>query len=302
MVYALAVVAALIVAAGEVVQQRMAAQAPPEDNLSPRLLLWLVKQPRWLLGVGCSLAGNLAFAAALGRGSVVLVEAVFVVRLVFGLAISAFWGWHRVPARDLVGGVTIAAGLVAFLLAAEPRAGTGEIGDLRWVLGAGSPVAFAGALALAARRLRGPRRALLLGLGAGTLFGVQASLVQSAVLVITHDGVVALLSSWHGYAVVAVALFGMLLVQSAFESAPLSASYPAVVIAQLLCAIAIGVLVLGGQVHLSVVNLAVVAAALAGMVAGIMVLSRSPLVTGELATSRPSSEENVGSPRRQRQE
>jgi hypothetical protein len=302
MVYVLAVVAALIVAAGEVVQQRMAAKAPPEDNLSPRLLLWLVRRPRWLAGVGCSLAGNLAFAAALDRGSVVLVEAVFVVRLVFGQTISAFWGWHRVPVRDLVGGVTIAGGLVAFLLAAEPRPGSGEVTDLGWLAGAGSPVALAVVLALVARRTQGSRRALLLGLGAGILFGVQASLVQSAVKVLTDRGAVALLESWHGYAVVAVALFGMLLVQSAFESAPLSASYPAVVIGQLLCAIGIGVLVLGGQVHLAPVNVAVVALALSAMVAGIVVLTRSPLVTGEIAGRRTPSEDPVGASRRQRQE
>lgn len=292
MVYAFTVIAALIVSTGEVVQQRMAAQAPPQDNLSIRLLLWLVRQPRWLAGVGCSLLGNIAFAAALNRGSVVLVESVFVIRLIFGLVIAALWGWHHVPFRDILGGLFITLGLVAFLLVGKPQAGSGNVTDFQWALGAGIPVVVAASLGLVARRHHAGRRALLLGLGAGICFGVQASLIQAAVGVMTDDGIVALLTGWHGYAVVVVALLGMLLVQSAFESAPLDASYPGVVTAQLLTAILLGVLVLGGTLSVGAWQLAVMLAALAGMVAGIFVITRSRLVAGEQSPSgsAPQSE------------
>jgi hypothetical protein len=43
-VYPLTLVAALFVAIGEVIQQRSAAHAPPEHNLSLRLLVWLVRR------------------------------------------------------------------------------------------------------------------------------------------------------------------------------------------------------------------------------------------------------------------
>lgn len=292
MVYALAVVAALIVAFGEVVQQRMAAQAPPQDNLSPKLLLWLVQQPRWLAGVVCSLLGNLAFAAALGRGSVVLVEAVFVVRLLFGLSISAVWGWHRIPAKDMIGGAVIATGLVAFLLAARPRGGVVAVADVRWAYGAGCPVALAALLALLASRRSDSARALPLGVGAGILFGVQAALIQSAVQAMGHNGLVGLLMGWHGYAVVVVALFGMLLVQSAFESAPLSSSYPGVVTAQLLCALAIGVFVLRGRLDLAAVHVVVIVLALGAMIAGIVIVTRSTFHQGHVHhNSSPSLEQ-----------
>lgn len=286
MVYALTVVAAAIVATGEVIQQRLAAQAPPEDNLSPRLLLWLVQRPRWLAGVGCSLAGNLAFAAALSRGSVILIEAVFVVRLVFGLTISAFWGWHRIPLRDVVGGLVITLGLVAFIIAGRPQAGDEPVPTLRWALGGGSLVALALVLAVLSRTVGPARMALLLGIGAGALFGLQAALIQSAVQVMTGAGVVALLEGWHGYVVVVVALLGMLLVQSAFEAAPLPASYPAVVTTQLLSALAIGVFILGGTVRSDPAHLAVIIPAVGAMLVGIFTLTRSPLVTGQAHRER----------------
>ena len=66
MVYALTVVAALVVATGEVIQQRNASQASPEDNLSPKLLLWLVQRPRWL-----ALVPMLVGLVALGRSPLV---------------------------------------------------------------------------------------------------------------------------------------------------------------------------------------------------------------------------------------
>jgi hypothetical protein len=280
-VYALAVVAALIVAGGEVVQQRLAAQAPRQDNLSPRLLLWLVRRPRWLAGVACSFAGDLAFSGAVGSGSVIKVEAVFTVRLVFGLLIAAAWGLHRIPVREALAATAITAGLVVFLFATRPRAGSSlGVGGPTWALGIGSVAVLALGLTLVARRLTSSSRALLLGVAAGVLFGLQASLMKRSVQVLAHSGVLALLGTWSGYAVVAAALSGMLLLQSAFNTAPLAASYPGAVSGQLLCSIAIGIAVLGGSFRLGAVALAVGAAALLVLLVGVVLLARSPLVTG----------------------
>lgn len=286
MIYVFAVLAALVVSTGEVIQQRSAAQAPPEDNLSIKLLIWLVQRPRWLAGVACSFAGNGLFALALQAGSIIRVESVFVIRLVFGLVIAAFWGWHRVPTRDLLGAFAITAGMATFLLVGQPHRSHTTVPPLRWVEGAGSLVFVAVILAVIASRLPSLRRAPVLGAGAGVLFGVQASVVQSAVGVITGSGILALLMTWNGYAVVVVALAGMLLVQSAFEAAPLAASYPAIVTSQLLTAIVIGVSVLGGVVRFDAVSIPVMVVALLVMIGGIFMLTRSPIVTGQLASNR----------------
>jgi len=281
-VYVLAVVAALVVAGGEVVQQRLAAQAPPQDNLSPRLLLWLVRRPRWLSGVACSFAGDLAVSGAVGSGSVIRVEAVFTVRLIFGLLIAALWGLHRIPLREILAATAITGGLVAFLCAARPqeRASSLGVSDLRWGLGCGSVTVVALVLAVLARRLTGSSRALLLGIAAGALFGLQASLMKRSVQVFSHEGVTALLETWSGYAVIVAAPTGMLLMQSAFNTAPLAASYPGAVSGQLICSIAIGIAVLGGTIELGTISLAVGAAALVVLLVGVVLLARSPIVTG----------------------
>jgi hypothetical protein len=279
-VYVLAIVAAAVVAVGEVVQQRWAAAAPPELNLSPRLLLWLVRRPAWLGGIVCSFVGNGLFAAALNVGSVIRVEAVFLIRLVFVLIVAAIWNRHRIPRREVLGGVTITVGLVGFLLAAQPGPGSpGAVPDLRWAVGAGATATVAALLAVVAARTSGRRRAMLLGAGAGILFGLQATLIQSAVRQLAERGVIGLLAGWHAYAVVVVALAGMLLVQSAFETAPIEASYPAVVVAQLVTAVAIGVGVVGVHIRADPLALAVLIPAFGLMVLGVVALASSPLVT-----------------------
>lgn len=282
LVYFLTLLAALFVAVGEVIQQRSAAVAPPEHNLSPRLLVWLLRRPRWLAGVACSAGGNALFAMAVGSANLALVEAVFVVRLLFALILAAAWGRHRVPARDLLGSLAITAGLVAFILAARPRKGPVVVPDLHWILSGGCLVAVALVLTVIAKRSDPVRKAVLLGAAAGSLFGLQASLTQGAVQVLNHRGFIALLTTWNGYVVLAVALTGMLLVQSAFEAAPLTASYPAMVTMELIVGVAVGVLVLNGTLRLGPVALTSATVSLLVMIGGISLLTTSPLVTGQL--------------------
>ncbi|PRX46579.1 hypothetical protein B0I33_107156 [Prauserella shujinwangii] len=282
MVYALSAVAALILGTGSVIQQRAAAEAPPEHNLSPKLLVWLAQRPLWLAGVGTSLVGNLVLATALGTGSVTVVETVFVVRLVFALSLAALWRRQRIPGRDWIGTAAVCLGIIGFLLSAEPVKGEAGVPDGRWALGGGIIVGLAIALAVVASRLGPARRAVLLGAGAGALYGLQAALTHTAVRILTGSGVLALLVTWNGYAVVAVALLGMLLVQSAYETAPLPASYPAVVTTELLASIAVGIAVLGGQVRTEPPRLVVALAGLAAMIVGISLLTTSRLVTGRL--------------------
>ena len=240
----------------------------------------MVRRPRWLAGVAGSTAGNVLFAVALRYSSLALVEAVFVVRLMFALVLGAAWGQHRVPGRDLLGSVAITAGLVGFIYAARPNKGSGVAPDLRWLLGGGCVVAVVAMLTAIARKADPTRKAVLLGTASGVLFGLQASLTQRAVHVLSERGAVELLLSWEGYACALTALVGMLLLQSAFEAAPLPASYPAVVTTELVIGVALGVLVLGGTLALGTLAITATAVSLLVMIGGICLLTTSPIVTG----------------------
>lgn len=283
MVVGLSLLAALVQAGGSVVQQRTAAEAPPELNLSPRLLLWLVRRPRWVLGVALAFGSNGAFAAAVATGNVALAESLFTARLVFALVLNVVWDRRRVPARDLLGAFAVLAGVVVFVLVLEPtRAEPLRVPALTWIITAGSTVAVVAGLAGIGRHLGPARKATLLASGAACLFALQAVLTPVALAVLRHQGLLALLTAWSTWGVVVSALVGMLLLQSAYEAAPLPASYPPLVSVELLAGVALGIGALRGTVNATPTALALGAAGLVLTVVGIRILATSPLVTGHL--------------------
>jgi hypothetical protein len=289
--YVLAILAAVFVAAGSVLEAHSASSAPPEDVLSPKLLVWLVQRPIWLGGVAGSVVGNVLKAVAVGIGSVPVVQAVLTVRLLFALPMAAAWGRHSVALRDWAGAGAIVAGLVGFLVVEAPGRASQHVPDLRWAYGGGAIAIFVLAATLVGRKLGPTRKAPLLATAGAAMFGLQASLTHTAIRVLTHSGVLGLLTTWSGYAVIAAAVLGMILVQSAYATAPFAAAYPALVATELLAGIGIAAGVLGASIRLAPLNLALGLLCLLVMVAGVYVLTTSPLVTGELDRLRRRHEE-----------
>lgn len=293
-VYVLAIVASAILAAGSVVQQRAASHAPPEKVLSFKLVLWLVRRPLWLSGIGLASFGNVMTAIALGMGSVALIQPLQVTQLLFALPLSAAWMRRSVPGRDWGGAVATAAGLAIFIVAGRPHQGPSTTAPpLDWAIAGGTIVALALALAAIGRRLDPIREAPLLAAGAGMLFGLQAALTHEAIGVFSAGGLVAALTNWQPYGVVVCALLGIVLIQSAYNVAPLPASYPTLVVTGPLAGIAIGVGVQGGVLNLGPATFAVALLGIAIMIGGIYVLASSPLVTGQLDLLERRREEGM---------
>lgn len=280
-VYLLALGAALLFGLGSVIQQRVAATAPPGKSLRPSLLLWLVRQPRWLGGVGTAVVGNLLSGAALGMGSVALVQPLLVARLLFAVPLSAAWQRQRLALRDWGGLAATAGGLAVFIAIGRPREGkAAHPGWWQWLVLVAVIGAITATLVFSARRLSPAREAPMLGAGAGMMFALQSAFTHSAVGGLAGNGVLGLLLNWATYAVAAAALTGTLLAQSAYELAPLPASYPALAAVEPLAGIGIGVGLLGTVLDFGTWHLAVFLLALAVMTWGIRLLATSPLVSG----------------------
>lgn len=281
-VYLLALGAALLFGVGSVVQQRVAFEAPPGKSLRPSLLLWLVRQPMWLLGVGTGVVGNLLSGYALGIGSVALVQPLLVSRLLFAIPLSAVWSKQRLAGRDWLGVLATAGGLGAFIALGHPRPGP-EVGPplWRWLVAIAAAAVAVGVLIVLSRRIRPVRAAPLLGAGAGILFGLQSGLTSTAVRHFLDGGITGLLLNWTTYVVIVTAVSGTLLAQSGYEMAPLTASYPALAAVEPLTGVGLGVGVLGGTLALGSLPLAVEVVGLAVMVVGIYLLATSRLVTAQ---------------------
>jgi drug/metabolite transporter (DMT)-like permease len=279
MVYTMALCAAALIGIGSAIQQRAAARAPSGTELHWRLLGYLVRQRMWLAGLAVAVCGNILAGIALGLGGVALVEPLTVTGLLFALPIAAVWGRYRIGPREWSGAVAVVFGLIAFLLAGQPSQGRrADAPTWQWAVAAAAIGIITGGLVALARRLRPQYEASVLGLGAGMLFGLQAALTSTAIRRLFNHGLLAMLLSWTPYAVVVVAVIGILLAQSAYKLAPLQVSYPPVAAAEPVAGVAIGIGVLEGSLRLTPVALSVEIVALAVMTIGVYVLAAARLV------------------------
>ncbi|MFE8925010.1 DMT family transporter [Streptomyces rochei] len=289
LVLVLAVGAACCLGFGFVLQQNAAQRAPLGDFLSPRLLLDLVRVRRWLAGMGLMVAGMALGAVALGGGELTLVEPLLATNLLFALALSRAQTGRPLGRQGWGGLVLLAGGVTAFIVAGEPRGGSAVTDPARHWLLIGVMLGLAVLLTACAGRARLTWGPTLLALAAGLVYGVQDALTRISGRRFSAGGPAELLTGWQPYAVVVLGVTGLILVQSAFETAPLRRSLPALTAAQPLAGIACGVGFLGDRLRTGPAALAWEAGGLVAVVAGIVLLGLHPAMpqgTGESGHDR----------------
>ncbi|MFF8943878.1 DMT family transporter [Streptomyces sp. NPDC014864] len=276
LVLTLAVSAACCVGLGFVLQQNAAQQAPLSDFLSPRLLLDLMRVPRWLGGIALMAAGMGLGAVALSRGEVSLVEPLLATNLLFALTLSRRQTRQPLGRQGWTGLALLAGGVTAFIVAGRPRSGSAVTDPLRHWLIVGALVGLALLLTAYAKRSRLSWGPVLLATAAGLLYGVQDALTRVSGQRFAAGGWTELLTGWQPYAVLVLGVTGLVLVQSAFETAPLRMSLPALTAAQPLTGIACGVGFLGDRLRTDTGALVWEATGLAAIVTGIVLLGLHP--------------------------
>ncbi len=212
--------AALLLALGFVVQQHAAASAPDTERLSLRLLIDLAHRPLWLGGIASMVGGQILGALALDNGGLTLVEPLLACNILFALPMAAAWSRKRLGWREWVGVVVLIAGLAAFVIAAGPSGEqTTRVSQVSWLVAGLTIVAVVAVVVVVAKRSDLATEATLLAVGAGILYGLQDGLTQRTLLVF-NQGFTAVLTTWQPYCLLAVAITGLVLAQSAFEAAP----------------------------------------------------------------------------------
>ncbi|MFI9764237.1 DMT family transporter [Streptomyces sp. NPDC051963] len=284
----LAVSAACCLGFGFVLQQNAAQRAPLNDFLSPRLLLDLMKVPRWLGGLGLMVAGMALGAIALGHGEISLVEPLLATNLLFAMALSRRQTKQPLGRQGWAGLALLAGGVTAFIVAGQPTGGTAISDPVRHWLIIGAMVGLALLLTTYAKRSRLSSGPALLAVAAGLLYGVQDALTRVSGQRFSEGGLVELLTGWQPYAVLALGVTGLVLVQSAFETASLRMSLPALTAAQPLAGIACGVGFLGDRLRTDAGALAWEAAGLAAIVVGIILLGLHPAMPCGAAVREPA--------------
>jgi drug/metabolite transporter (DMT)-like permease len=282
----LGVVAAAWLGAGFVIQQHVAATAPWSEVLSLRLLADLVRHPLWLAGIAAMVVGQLLGAVALGRGSLALVEPLLATSLLFALPLAAVWQRQHLGRREWLGAIALLAGLAGFLLAAAPgHPPLVHVPAQSWIITGGSVLALVAVMVWWAQRSsQMAAEGTLLGTAAGLMFGLQDALTNRVDHLVVR-GIGGLLTSWQPYALLAVAIVGLTLDQSAFRAAPLTASLPGLTVAEPLAGIILGAALFADPLNISKGALAAEAACLLVVAGAVYVLSQSSLIVRKQSVS-----------------
>lgn len=287
LVLILSMSAACCLGFGFVLQQNAASRAPLNDFLSPRLLLDLIRVPRWLGGIGLMVCGMVLGAVALGKGEISLVEPLLATNLLFALALSRHQTKQSLGRQGWAGLLLLAGGVTAFIVAGRPRGGDAVSDPVRHWLIIGVMIGLALLLTTYAKRSRMGAAPMLLALAAGVLYGVQDALTRVSGQRFGEGGWGELLTSWQPYGVLVLGVAGLVLVQSAFETAELRMSLPALTAAQPLAGILCGVGFLGDRLRTDVGALTWEASGLAAIVTGIVLLGLHPAMPAGTKRAEP---------------
>ncbi len=274
---AAALAAGACFAIGGVLQQRAASSRPEGESLSIRLILDLVTEPMWLLGIGFAACSYGLEALALSFGPLVLVQPLIVTELLFALPISVRWAGSRMTGRDWLGTLAVGGGLTLGLVSASPGAGRPSAPVGQWALALGIAAGLAALAVVAGRHERGSvARPSLYAVAAALVLGSQAALLK-ATIARFELGLVPALESWQTWAMAAAAIVGLVLVQSAYQSGPLAATMPVVDAVDPSAAVAFGIVLFHEHIRTGTYLVGVVLGIL-GLLTGIWLLDTSATV------------------------
>ncbi len=279
----LAIGAAFMIGIGDVLEQRSAQQVTDKPVGTLALFRRLLRDRRWWAGSLVAAAGFGLQAAALGLGSVVLVQALSVTSLLFALLISARVNHRRITRWQGIWATLLVAAVAVVVTVGNPQAGNPRGSVETWTV-VGLVMGPALILCVIGARFASPSvSALLLGLMSGSLWGVFSVLTKGVVDQLDR-GIPALLRTPELYVWAVLAIAATAWEQSAFRAGPLTASLPAVTVAEPVVGSVLGIVVLGETLNTSAGSLIALGLSVAVMAAATVALAHSQ------ATAAPQSD------------
>jgi drug/metabolite transporter (DMT)-like permease len=237
----LALMAAFCFAAAATLQQKGAlALGEPGDGGSS--LLWLAKSKWWLIGTGALLVGYLLQAIALDNGRLSIIQPLLVTTVVFALPMGYYLTDQVVGRREVIGAIVVVLGLALYAVFGDPAAGNDTAPNDEWLIALTAVTVICGALFVAARRATKHRKASLLGITSGILYGTSACLVKQVTTQLNDGGVAEVLENWQFWAMSVAGIVAFVIQQMSLREGFLATSVATVSVANPIISIIIGIL------------------------------------------------------------
>jgi hypothetical protein len=271
----LSLATALFYAISNVLELLEAEKVPDELSMRPGLVLRLVRQPRWLLGLASDFGGYICHAAALGLATVVFVEPILATGILGSLFIGAAFVHRPVVRSDWIAAGVLSAGLGLFLYEVSPTGGRQLARTREWLIAGPSAIAAVAICMAFGRLTKGRPRAAFLGVAAGISFGV-AALLTKALVHFLGQGIFAWVPHWEPYGLAVAAIGGVIVNQSALQTGALGPAVGATESMSVISGSLFGLFLLDERVGAhGAFQISAVVVSIAAIVGGIIVLANS---------------------------
>ena len=300
MAYVLAASAAFVNALTSVLQRIGVETAPDSDTMRLSLMKHAIKRGIWLIGFALMLVVFALQATALRFGELSVVQPVLTTELLFLLLILGAWFRYRLTWKEWLGSLVIVAGLGLFFVAADPRGGNAIPTNRQWVVA--SVILLAAIAGFIVAALRGPRwwRAASFGAATAVTAAYTASLTK-AITTYTTEGWGHVLTHFQPYMLAICGLGTVFLLQNALHAGPITASRTTLVTINPLVSIVLGLTLFHDRLRTGFGWISLEVFGLAVLVAGVVVLARSPLVAGVPEAGASEIDEMLGSARHRKE-
>jgi hypothetical protein len=203
------------------------------------------------------------------------------------LLISAKANHRGITRWQGIWAVLLAAAVTVVVTVGNPQAGTPRGSLHTWTIVAAVMVPGLILCVIGARKFSGWVSALLLGLMSGSLWGLFSVLTKGVVDQL-GQGILPVLHTPELYVWAVLGIAATAWEQSAFRAGPLTASLPAVTVAEPIVGSVLGVTVLGETLSTDAVGMVALGVSVAVMVAATVALAHSQAAGAPAAEERPA--------------
>ena len=278
MVILFALLAALSNAVNEATQH-VASTAAPSRSSGWQLVVYLFRNPLWLLGWAALIAAFVFQALALSQGQISVVQPLLATELVFMLLLRRVWIHQSIRPITWAASTLTCMGLAVFIAAGQPGGGQATPTGRHWFTAGLACCAAAAVLAVLARWGSPSLRAALYGSASAVMWALVATFIKATTDTLTQFGVAGMFAHWPVYALAAGSVAALFLMQAALHVGPLRASQPFLVIIDPIVSIALSVWLFAEHFTADGAVLAIAAIGFAVMCAGVVLLTQTAPAT-----------------------
>lgn len=227
-------------------QHLSAGRLPARVRNPGHVLLSLLRHPLWLLGSLIGLTSWTLHAVALHFGTLALVQPIILMGVILAVFVRSSLGRTRPSHDEIIGVVITVVALIVVVLLADTDVSDTTMHTDRIIVTVVVAVIAAAVVATIANRIALPARSAgLMGMTAGSLFGVTACLMKVSGQAVTEHGLIGALGTWGPWTLIGMGLFALSLNQRAYQVSALADSMPILNLTSVLVSILLGVVLFG---------------------------------------------------------